>query len=407
MSHILKIIRRRATVTHDANLAVWRLGQHGRGAASTATAPEQTVQDRAVRRFDEIPGPKGLPFIGTALDYSLLGRFPIHTKMANSTIERYKTYGKIYREKIGPQEMVFVCDPKDIETVFRSDGRHPERPIPQAIATYRRLRKKPLGVALLNGEEWFRVRSSVNKDMMRPKAVGAYAGLQDEVSRELIGLIRGVVRKGETAGQVPDFTKLLYKWGLDSLSLVVLGKRIGCLTLDQLPEDSDAQQMIGAVNDFFLGFAKLQMSLPLYKYISTPGWKNFERAMDTISSVAEKMIGEKLGELRQMEEPPEEADFLTNLLSREDMTLDEATLMAVDLLNGAIDSTAHTLVFNLFCLAKNPEAQQKLRGDHGSNSTGTAHRRQCVKQDALSSSCGQGDIQDLSDCPEHCTNPYP
>ncbi|XP_066263849.1 probable cytochrome P450 CYP44 isoform X1 [Branchiostoma lanceolatum] len=364
MSHILKIVGRREAVTQARlpNWTIWKtcLGQNGRRGASTATSTKQTAQDRPVRRFDEIPGPKGLPFIGTALDYSPFGRFPIKTKMANSTIERYKKYGKIYRENLGPREMVFVCDPKDIETVFRNDGQYPERPVSDFIVTYRQLKKKPIGLAQLNGEEWFRVRSSVNKDLMRPKAVGAYVVLQDDVSRELVGLIRGVVQKGETAGQVPDFTKLLYKWSLESLSLVVLGKRIGCLTLDQLPEDSDAQRMIGAVNDFFIGFAKLLMSPPLYKYISTPTWKRFERAMDTITSVAEKMIGEKLKELRQMEQPPEEADFLTSLLSREDMTLDEAIQMAVDLLNGAVDTTAHTLVFNLFLLAKNPDAQRKL-----------------------------------------------
>ncbi|XP_078620448.1 putative cytochrome P450 CYP44 [Branchiostoma floridae x Branchiostoma japonicum] len=365
MSRILQIVGRRGAFRQTGlqNVPVWRPlgGRNGRGAASSAAATEQTtVQDRAVRPFDEIPGPRGLPFIGTALDYSPFGRFPIHTKMANSTIERYQTYGKIYREKIGLRDMVFVCDPKDIETVFRSDGRLPERPIPESIATYRRLKNKPLGVALLNGEEWFRLRRSVNKDMMRPKAVGAYATMQDEVSRELVGLIQGVIRKGKTAGQVPDFTKLLYKWGLESLSLVVLGKRLGCLTLDQLPEDSDAQRMIGAVNDFFYSFAKLQMSFPLFRYIRTPGWTTFERAMDTVSSITEKMIGERLEKLRQMEEPPDEADFLTSLLSREDMNLDEAIQMSVDLLQGAIDTTAHTLVFNLYCLAKNPDAQQKL-----------------------------------------------
>ncbi|XP_078701278.1 putative cytochrome P450 CYP44 [Branchiostoma floridae x Branchiostoma belcheri] len=362
MSHVLKLAGRRAAVT-QASLVRY-LGRYGRAAracSTAATAEQQTVrQDTAVRGFHEIPGPKGLPFIGTALDYTPFGRFPVHTKMADSTIERYKEYGKIYREKIGPQEMVFVCDPKDFETVFRSDGKHPVRPVPESVAIYRRLKKKPLGVALLNGEEWSRVRSSVNRDMMRPKAVGAYAAWQDDVSRELVGLMQDVVRKGDTAGQVPDFTKLLYKWGLESLSLVVLGKRLGCLSLDQLPAESDAQQMIWAVNDFFLYFAKLQMSLPLYKYISTPGWKKLERALDTMTGVAEKMMGEKLEGLRQMEEPPEEADFLTSLLSREDMTLEEATQTAVDLLNGAIDTTAHTLVFNLFCLAKNPEAQRKL-----------------------------------------------
>ncbi|XP_035690637.1 probable cytochrome P450 CYP44 [Branchiostoma floridae] len=364
MSHILKIAGRRTAVRHQLRLpGFWRFcGRQGvRGAATTATAAEQVAPEETVRPFQEIPGPKGLPFIGTALDYSPFGRFPIHTQLGNSAIERYKTHGKIYREKLGPgREMVFVCDPKDIGTVFRSDGRLPERPPVNSIATYRKMRKKPPGLGNLMGEDWHRVRSSVNKEMMRPKSVGAYATMQDDVSREMAELIQTVVRKGDSGGQVDNFMNLMHKWGLESLSLVILGKRMGCLTLDQLAEDSDAQRMISAVLEFFLYFGKLEMSLPFYRYFSTPAWKKFETAMDTMNSIAEKMIGEKLTELSKLEEPPQETDFLSSLLSQKDMTLDEAVMMAIELLTGAFESTANTLAFNLYCLAKNPAAQQKL-----------------------------------------------
>ncbi|XP_078680497.1 putative cytochrome P450 CYP44 [Branchiostoma floridae x Branchiostoma belcheri] len=362
MSRVLKLAGRRAAVPGARLPGLWRFCLHlsSGGAASTATADEQAAPEEAVRPFEEIPGPKGLPFIGTSLDYSPFGRFPIHTKIMQSTIERYQTYGKIYREKFGSLEAVFVCDPKDIATVFRSDGRLPERPISNSNLTYRKMRQKPLGVGNLQGEEWYRVRSSVNKDMMRPKPVGVYAPMQDEVSRILAGLIQTAVRKGDSAGQVNSFMNTLHRWGLESLSLVVLGKRLGCLTLDQLAEDSDAQRMISAILDFFFYFAKLEMSLPVYKYISTPAWKKFVRANDTMISISEQMIRERLEELRKMDGPPEETDFLFNLLSQKDITLDEAVMMAVELLTGAVESTANALAFNLYCLAKNPAAQQKL-----------------------------------------------
>ncbi|XP_078680492.1 putative cytochrome P450 CYP44 [Branchiostoma floridae x Branchiostoma belcheri] len=363
MSHLLKLAGMRAAVP-DARLpGLWRfcLRQSSRGAASTATADEQAAPEEAVRPFEEIPGPKGLPFFGSALDYSPFGRFPIHTKLGHSTIERYQTYGKIYREKLGPRRhTVFVCDPKDIATVFRSDGRFPERPIINALNTYRAVRKKPKGLANLQGEEWHRVRSSVNKDMMRPKSVGVYAPMQDEVSKDLAGLIQTAVRKGDSSGQVNNFMNLLHKWGLESLSLVVLGKRLGCLNLDQLAGDSDAQRMISAILELFFYLAKLEMSPPVYKYISTPAWKKFVRALDTMNSVAGKMVGEKLAELSKMDAPPEETDFLFNLMSQKDMTMDEVIMMAIGLIIGGVDSTGNTMAFNLYFLAKNPSAQQKL-----------------------------------------------
>ncbi|KAI8516649.1 hypothetical protein Bbelb_052300 [Branchiostoma belcheri] len=76
MSHLLKLAGRRAAVP-DARLpGLWRfcVRQSSRGAASTATADEQAATEEAVRPFEEIPGPKGLPFFGSALDYIPFGK---------------------------------------------------------------------------------------------------------------------------------------------------------------------------------------------------------------------------------------------------------------------------------------------------------------------------------------------
>lgn len=75
--------------------------------------------------YEYIPGPKGYPFIGTALDYR-------NDKYTFSKVmkKRFDKYGPIYREKIFPglPEQVMVWDPKDVETVFRADGEWPNRP---------------------------------------------------------------------------------------------------------------------------------------------------------------------------------------------------------------------------------------------------------------------------------------
>ncbi|XP_078598368.1 putative cytochrome P450 49a1 [Branchiostoma floridae x Branchiostoma japonicum] len=331
--------------------------------AESTRAEESGVYDTAARPFEEIPGPKGLPFIGTGWDYSPFGRFPIKTNFRDSFRERTRTYGSIYREKIGPLDLVVISDPKEIGKVFRNEGKYPGRPPLGSVKIYREVRKLPTGVANLNGPEWQRVRSSVQKDLMRPKTVGAYASLQDDVTRDLVDVIRALIGKDESGGQVQNFTNYVYRWALEAISMVVLDKRLGCLTLDDLEPGSDAQLMIDGVNDFFDAFVKLEMSATgLYKYISTPTWRKFAKAFDQWHAVAEKLLKEKLAKSAAEDGKPAESDtdFLQRLLSSKDITFQEAMMMAVDLMAAGIDTTGNTLMFNLFCLAKNPEAQEKL-----------------------------------------------
>ena len=76
--------------------------------------------------FKDIPGPRGYPFIGTALDYAGKNMSKMHVILRS----RYEKYGPIYREKLFPgmPEQVIIFDPNDVETVFRADGEWPNRP---------------------------------------------------------------------------------------------------------------------------------------------------------------------------------------------------------------------------------------------------------------------------------------
>ena len=75
--------------------------------------------------FQEIPGPKGWPLIGTSLDYRN-DKFTVF----NVIQKRLDQYGPIYREKVFPgmPERVIIVEPDDIATVFRSDSEWPNRP---------------------------------------------------------------------------------------------------------------------------------------------------------------------------------------------------------------------------------------------------------------------------------------
>jgi len=74
-----------------------------------------------------MPGPRGLPLIGTALEYAKSSN---KYRMTQVIEQRVAKYGMIYRERIVPTlpEQVVIYNPQDVETVFRADGPWPNRP---------------------------------------------------------------------------------------------------------------------------------------------------------------------------------------------------------------------------------------------------------------------------------------
>lgn len=63
-------------------------------------------------------------------------------KMTELRSKFQKQYGNIYKEKIGPLQLVHVFDPKDICTVMRKEGKFPKRGLSSALIDTLKTRSK-------------------------------------------------------------------------------------------------------------------------------------------------------------------------------------------------------------------------------------------------------------------------
>lgn len=76
------------------------------------------------KSYDQIPGPKGLPLVGTLFDYV---RNKGHTRVHEIQGERVQKYGEIYREKLLDLETVTISNVDDVQYLFRNEGKYPQR----------------------------------------------------------------------------------------------------------------------------------------------------------------------------------------------------------------------------------------------------------------------------------------
>ena len=99
-----------------------------------------------VRSLSEMPGPRGLPLLGTSLEWTRDGRM---FKLSEVVRQRIDKYGTIYREKMFPGMpiQVVIAEPRDVEGVLRADGQFPFRPGLGEAATVARTKAKiPAGI---------------------------------------------------------------------------------------------------------------------------------------------------------------------------------------------------------------------------------------------------------------------
>ena len=102
------------------------------------------VENAEVKPYNEIPGPKGLPFFGTLFDYV---RNKGHTRIHEIQQDRAQQYGEIYREKILDYDTVTISNPDDIQYLFRNEGKYPQRePLFPLWMKYKEDRRQAHGV---------------------------------------------------------------------------------------------------------------------------------------------------------------------------------------------------------------------------------------------------------------------
>ncbi|XP_063441953.1 cytochrome P450 10-like [Mytilus trossulus] len=313
-----------------------------------------TISENETQLFEDIPGPKGLPIVGTLFDYFKKDG-PRFNKMFKAYQQRAFEYGPIYKEQIGAISTVVISDPLEYNKVIRSEGKYPNRREMEPMAHYRRKKKIGLGLVNAQGEEWHKHRTVVSKKMLKMKEVMAYCEGLDIVAEDFI---KHLMTRLDDECEIQGLETDLFKWSMESIGIFLFDERIGCLG-DSTPEQ--AQDFIINLHGFFKLMQPLMYNLPIYKLYPTKTWKQYEQYTDNILKIGRSYVDKKAAQLQSQENQSDDhVPFLTYLLSNQSLTPDEALSTATDLLVSATETTTTSSLWILYSLAKNHEVQEKL-----------------------------------------------
>lgn len=329
---------------------------------------ESTTEVSHIKSLSEMPGPKpSLPLIGTTWIY-WFGKFPLK-KLHKANADKYMRYGKIMKEEFGYNcPMVQLFDPTDMEIVMKQQGRCPIRPANEPMAMFRRSHpEKYNSVGLVNaqGDEWFQLRSKLTPILIRQRTLQQYLPSMNLILDDFVALIRNL---RSTKNTIDDTISMLYRLALENVLNVCLETRFGCLD-PELKIDSEAQMMIRCAYNLFDAYQKLYFGPPLWKYMETEGYRQMADAENVAYEIATKYIDQAMEQAQELrassclDEKERGLTILSELIARDDIDSKDIRTIMVDFILAGIDTVATTVLFVLYQLARNPEAQEKLHSE--------------------------------------------
>ncbi|HVT44955.1 MAG TPA: cytochrome P450 [Thermoanaerobaculia bacterium] len=317
------------------------------GGIFVALPAKSSAEDRphALRSLEDLPGPKGLPFIGNLfqLDISRL-----HEILEGWVAE----HGPLYRYRMGPQTYVAVADAELCEKVLR--GR-PE--------TYRRLSSiEPVfdemgvsGVFSAEGTAW------------RPQRRLSMEALSHRHLRDFyptLVLVAGRLRdrwgRLADAGAAVDIVDELKRFTVDVTTLLTLGHDVNTLEQGDDVIQRKLEQIFPAFN------RRLFALFPTWRLLRLPVDRRLDQALGELRDWMSELVSRaRTRGAAEPEHAGRPANFLEAMVAARD---DEGRPFPDELIFGNLltmllageDTTAYTLAWAVHHLCDNPPAVSAL-----------------------------------------------
>lgn len=307
--------------------------------------------------FHNIPGPLSLPGIGTLYQYlPLIGSYKFDRLHWNG-FKKLKKYGPVVREQMVPGvNVVWLFKPEDIEVMFRSEGKYPQRRSHLALEKYRLDRPNVYntgGLLPTNGPHWLRLRSIFQKGLSSPSAVHNFLPESNEIIQEWLYRLEDICK-------TPDlvYANELSRLFLELICLVALDLRMNSFSKRELKPNSRSSKLMKAALTTNSCILKTDNGPQLWRKFETPLYKKLRKSQEFMEEVAIDLLSLKMTFFNEDRKKP--GSLLESYLSCPDLDFKDIIGVVCDFLLAGVDTTSYTTSFILYHLAKNRLSQSTL-----------------------------------------------
>lgn len=296
-----------------------------------------------VREIADLPTPRGLPWIGNALQ--------LRPSSLHLTLERwYAAFRGPFTFRIGRRRVVVMADAEVLQTALRSRPEQFRRTSP-IEAVFAEMGAN--GVFSVEGPAWAPQRRLVMQALSPAQLRGFHPTLA-AITTRLLQRWRGAVAEGRTVEMTDDLTR----YTVDVTTALAFGEDPNTLERDGDVIQRHLAQVFPAV------MRRVNAPFPWWRHVRLPVDSRFDTAMAAVHEHVRGLI--ERARARRAADPAAvprnvlEAMLLQAASPDSRLTDDDVQANVITLLLAGEDTTAHTLAWTLHHLALHPQWQDRL-----------------------------------------------
>ena len=310
------------------------------GLAPTAPAP---------RRLADLPGPRGLPVLGNALQ--------IRPASMHLQLEKWsRRYGPAFRVRIGARAWLVVADHEAVSTSLRDRPERFRRPTLGGRIVHEMGFDE--GLFFANDEVWRRQRRMVMAGFA-PGHVKAYFPSLQKVTQRLQGRWRHAAQTGATIDLQAD----LMRFTVDVIAGLAFGAEVNTLESDEDVIQRHLNKIFPAI------WSRVLAVWPRWRYLKLPADRALDRSVVEVNAAIRGFIAQARERLRldpaRRDQPRNLLEAMLNAADASGSGLNDADVAGnvfIMLLAGE-DTTANTLAWMIYLLHQNPQAMARARDE--------------------------------------------
>jgi cytochrome P450/nitrite reductase/ring-hydroxylating ferredoxin subunit len=341
-------LKRFEAIVEDGDVKVDRNEVRAWNAKRSAPDHKTPLRASPVRSLSQLPGPKRIPFRGTALH--------LQPDRLHLVLEQWsREFGPVYTFRLIGRPFVAIADPILIHQVLRDrPGAYRRWNTIETVARELGIN----GVFSTEGDAWRRQRQLVAK-ALDPLHLRALFPSLCEMTRRLLQRWESAT----LAQQAIDIQKDLMRYTLDVTTNLALGYDMG--TIDGQGQGDVIQRhlevMFPAIN------RRISAPFPVWRDTRRPADKALDRALIAVQALTKELIAANRARLAQRSAADTiPANLLEALLMAQQegeapLTDDEVLANVFTILLAGQDTTASTIAWVAYFMASHPEVQRKMQ----------------------------------------------
>ncbi|EFC42429.1 predicted protein [Naegleria gruberi] len=306
--------------------------------------------NQPVKSWSEVPGPKGYPIVGNAMDFQKNA-----SNLSDFLMSLCNEYGDMVKLNVFKFKMLVLANPYLLADMFK---REEKRSNLDSFRYYKLQRNQILTpVEMKFEEDWNSMRQLYNI-AMKPEfqetvTIPQLSELNGEFIRRLINNLQSVP-ESEMYKYV-NSSDTNSRYAFDVVMKVFLGVKITDELASSLP--FDIREFVNYSVKATDAAVRLDSKFPMYKYFKTKEYESFEKLMDKSTEYAKYCI-------QRFKTNPSQNPRLLELMQERAKELDRPDerieSVLIQFLQAGVDVTVKMLNHCYHRLAHHPELQQKI-----------------------------------------------